>query len=83
MYAVTNDIPVPTTSRNRVKGDFAATASVLEVGQSYFAPGRNQKGSYAALSSKKFPGKKFRLSTVTEAGPDGTPVSGLRVWRTE
>lgn len=82
-YQITSDIPVPTASRNRQKGEFAGTADVLEVGQSFFAPARLAKGSYAALSPKKFPNKKFRLSTVTEAGLDGVPVSGLRVWRTE
>ena len=73
--------PIPTASRNRQRGDFAATADILEVGQSFFAPGRQAKGSYAALSPKKFPNKKFKLSTVTEM-VDGAAVSGLRVWRT-
>ena len=81
-FVITSDIPAPTVSRNRQKGEFAGTADILEVGQSFFAPGRLAKGSYAALSPKKFPNKKFKLSTVTEAGADGVPVSGLRVWRT-
>lgn len=79
MFAIENDIPAPTAQRVRTRGDFSVTADQLQVGQSFFAPGRAAKGSYAALSGKKFPGKKFKIANVDASGD---VPAGIRVWRT-
>lgn len=85
MFAIEKDIPAPTTSRVRSRGDFALTADALQVGESFVAPGRQPKGVYASISQKKFPGKKFRVAPEAAVVVDGveTRKAGVRVWRTE
>jgi hypothetical protein len=67
-------------TRARTKGPFAATLAQLEVGQSFFAPDRKAKGTYAALSPSKNGGKKFRAVPWTET-IDGVEQAGVRVVR--
>lgn len=86
MFAIEKDIPAPTTSRVRSRGDFALTVDALQVGESFVAPGRQPKGVYASISQKKFPGKKFRVApeaAVVDSEGVQTRAQGVRVWRTE
>lgn len=77
-FVITSDVPVPTAQRIRQRGAFALTCDMLEVGQSFFAPGKSIKGIYASISPKRFPGKKFRPAAIAAVGD--TPA-GVRVWR--
>ena len=51
----------------------------MEVGQSFFAPGRNaaQMSAYTGYVRRKY-GKSFQARTLAENG-----VDGCRVWRIE
>ena len=91
-FTIESNIPVPTATRIRARGDFSTACDTLEVGQSFFAPGKSIKGAYASVSPTKFPGKKFKVAVIAAVaavegvdGAESTPGTpeGLRIWRVQ
>lgn len=86
LFAITSDVAIPAATRMRTRGAFSMTCDALEVGQSFFAPGKNSKGIYASISPKKFPNKKFKVASIPAEGTEGTEgytPAGVRVWRVQ
>ena len=73
-FQISNDVPIPA---NRAHGNAKYPWRDMQVGSSFFIPGRTAGALAGAKSTaKKNTGFRFTTRTVTENG-----VNGCRVWR--
>ena len=81
-YKIDDDVPLPPGREGRM-GPVGATIKALNVGGSFFAPGKTPNTVGGSLNPYKAQGKSFLTSTRTEPHPDTLePVKGVRIWRT-
>lgn len=70
-FKIDKDVPMP-----EVTGTYPFAQ--MEVGDSFFVPGRTPKQMQNAAANHRKKGKKFKAMQVTEKGVEGT-----RIWRIE
>lgn len=75
-YAIDSSVPIPDMHGGR--GILKYPFPLMQVGDSFFVPGRNSQGVKGTINYWNRAGRKFTTRTRTENG-----VYGVRVWRVE